>query len=303
MPAIAVIPALLAGGTLVPHAAGGLIVTGSSGYVVGTYVSATTINILIGGSAATVVGGTVGGGIKLGLLPKLFSPAGQGTAVGAGTVVTVATPFWIPFVCVAALGSVIFLGYGIAEAERNSRRKEISDLIKTTPEGEETQFTEEQAEFIQKFINEYFMEGLLNVMDSTLTEEDKLRTEEVIFFNEVFEEYRKMIALTQSQGTVESSKDQFKNSTQINPIFGRQVLTESPPMSKFPKDKVELIKKFMDKYIELITSSLPEEEVQVDEEMVEYTKELYEFIRTSIYGPKRVTSEGHTIDPSKNPVF
>ena len=36
IPLIPIIPALLAGGSLVPHAGGGLIVTGVSGYVAGT---------------------------------------------------------------------------------------------------------------------------------------------------------------------------------------------------------------------------------------------------------------------------
>ena len=43
MPLPIIIAALAAGGTLVPHAAGGLIVSSASGYIAGTYIGTATI--------------------------------------------------------------------------------------------------------------------------------------------------------------------------------------------------------------------------------------------------------------------
>lgn len=47
LPLIPIITALAAGGTLVPHAAGGMIVTSATGYVAGTYLSTTAIGSLL----------------------------------------------------------------------------------------------------------------------------------------------------------------------------------------------------------------------------------------------------------------
>jgi len=57
IPLMAIISALAAGGSLVPHAAGGMIVTGAGGYVAGTYLSTTAIASLLAAATATV-GGT-----------------------------------------------------------------------------------------------------------------------------------------------------------------------------------------------------------------------------------------------------
>lgn len=53
---VEIISALASGGSLVPHAAGGLIVSGSSGYVANTYLSTAAVSSLI-----TTSSGTLGG--------------------------------------------------------------------------------------------------------------------------------------------------------------------------------------------------------------------------------------------------
>ena len=52
LPLIPAIAALVAGGTLVPHAAGGLIVTSVGGYVAGTYLSTVAISTLVASGVA-----------------------------------------------------------------------------------------------------------------------------------------------------------------------------------------------------------------------------------------------------------
>ena len=46
LPLIPIITARAAGGSLVPHAAGGMIVTAASGYVTGTYLITATLTSL-----------------------------------------------------------------------------------------------------------------------------------------------------------------------------------------------------------------------------------------------------------------
>ena len=59
LPLLPIIPALLAGGSLVPHAAGGLIVSGASGYVAGTYLSSAAIASLLTGAGAALGAGVL----------------------------------------------------------------------------------------------------------------------------------------------------------------------------------------------------------------------------------------------------
>lgn len=56
LPLIPVFAALAAGGTLVPHTAGGMIVSSVGGYVAGTYLSTAVIGGLLT-AASTVLGG------------------------------------------------------------------------------------------------------------------------------------------------------------------------------------------------------------------------------------------------------
>ena len=59
LPLIPVVAALATGGTLVPHAAGGLIVSGAGGYVAGTYLSTAAIGSLIAAASTTLGAGAL----------------------------------------------------------------------------------------------------------------------------------------------------------------------------------------------------------------------------------------------------
>jgi len=59
IPLIPIISALATGGTLVPHATGGLIVTGASGYIAGTFLSTTAISGLLATASATLGAGAL----------------------------------------------------------------------------------------------------------------------------------------------------------------------------------------------------------------------------------------------------
>ena len=73
LPLIPIISALAAGGTLVPHAAGGMIVTSAAGYVAGTYLSTAAIggvlataSTALGAGALYLSGAAAGGAAGLG---------------------------------------------------------------------------------------------------------------------------------------------------------------------------------------------------------------------------------------------
>ena len=151
IPLIPIISALAAGGTLVPHAAGGLIVTSTSagGYVAGTYLSTAAISGLIttasaslgasalyfSGAAASIVG-------SAGIFGTTIGATGiTGALMSAG--ILSATPVWVPLV---ASGAAIGCGYG------GYRLYKLRHKLSETPEGEEAQFTETEAKIIEKLI-------------------------------------------------------------------------------------------------------------------------------------------------------
>jgi uncharacterized membrane protein len=149
IPLIPIISALAAGGTLVPHAAGGLIVTGASGYVAGTFLSTAAINGLLATASATLGAGAL---YFSGAAASIVGSAGIfGTTIGAtgitGALMSVgiisSTPVWVP---IAASGAALGCGYGSYRLYK--LRKKVSD----TPEGEEAQFTETEAKVIEKII-------------------------------------------------------------------------------------------------------------------------------------------------------
>lgn len=153
LPLIPIISALAAGGTLVPHAAGGMIITSAAGYVAGTYLSTAAIGGLIT-AASTALGA---GAIYLsGAAGSIIGGAGIfGTTVGAsgitGALMSVgiisSTPIWVPLVVGgAAAGGAASLGYG------GYRLYKLKQKISNTPEGEEAQFTETEANIIEKIL-------------------------------------------------------------------------------------------------------------------------------------------------------
>jgi len=150
LPLIPVISALAAGGTLVPHAAGGMIVTSATGYIAGTYLSTAAISGLLATASATLGAGAL---YLSGAAASIVGSAGIfGTTIGASGVmgalmsagIISSTPVWIP---IAVGGAAVGCGYG-GYCLLKLRRK-----INDTPAGEEAQFTETEAKIVEKVIN------------------------------------------------------------------------------------------------------------------------------------------------------
>lgn len=149
LPLIPILAALAAGGSLVPHAGGGLIVTSAFGYVTGTYLSTAAIAGLWVGSASLLAAGVA---VVSGAAAALIGGAGIfGTTIGATGItgalmsagIIAATPIWVP----AVLGSVA-VGFGYGAFKYYQLRKKL--LL--TPEGHEALFTEADAKVIEKFL-------------------------------------------------------------------------------------------------------------------------------------------------------
>lgn len=152
LPLIPAITALAAGGSLVPHAAGGLIVTSASGYVAGTYLSTATITALLAsgatalGTGVAVVSGTAAGIIgSAGIFGTTIGASGvTGMLMSAGIIAS--TPVWVP---VAVAGAGAGVAYG-AFRFFTLRKKLIA-----TPEGQEAQFSESEAKVIEWLLRRF----------------------------------------------------------------------------------------------------------------------------------------------------
>jgi hypothetical protein len=149
IPLIPIISALAAGGTLVPHATGGLIVTGAGGYIAGTFLSTAAISGLLATASATLGAGVL---YLSGTAASVIGGAGIfGTTVGATGITGVlmsaglisSTPVWVP---IAASGAAIGCGYGGYRLYRLKRK------LNNTPEGEEALFTGTEARMVEKVI-------------------------------------------------------------------------------------------------------------------------------------------------------
>jgi hypothetical protein len=149
IPLIPIISALAAGGTLVPHTAGGLIVTGASGYVTGTYLSTAAITGLLTTASATLGAGAL---YFSGAAASIVGSAGIfGTTIGATGITGVlmsagiisSTPIWVP---IATGGAVLGCSYG------GYRLYKLRCKLCETPDGEEAQFTEIEAKIVEKII-------------------------------------------------------------------------------------------------------------------------------------------------------
>jgi hypothetical protein len=154
IPLIPIIAALAAGGTLVPHAAGGMIVTSAAGYVAGTYLTTSAIAGLIAGATATTAAGlTLAFSSMKGIiganLARTAAPTVAATTVGTGTV---AATGWISVltgpiaILLTTVGAVLLLGYGIYRFIKLKRK-----VAKTTV-GEEAQFTDNEARIVERII-------------------------------------------------------------------------------------------------------------------------------------------------------
>jgi hypothetical protein len=153
IPLIPIISALAAGGTLVPHAAGGMIVTSATGYIAGTYLSTAAIGGLLTAASTTLGAGAL---YLSGAAGSIIGSAGIfGTTVGASGItgalmsagIISSTPIWVPLAAGgAAVGGAAGLGYG------GYRLYKLKKKISNTVECEEAQFTETDAKIIEKII-------------------------------------------------------------------------------------------------------------------------------------------------------
>jgi hypothetical protein len=153
LPLIPIIAALAAGGSLVPHAAGGMIVTSAAGYVAGTYLSTTAIGALLAAGTTALGAGAL---CLSGVAGSIIGSAGIfGTTVGASGItgalmsvgIIAATPIWVPLaVGGVAVGGAAGLGYG------GYRMFKLKQKIQKTTDGQEAKFTETEAKIIENII-------------------------------------------------------------------------------------------------------------------------------------------------------
>jgi hypothetical protein len=153
LPIVPVIAALATGGTLVPHAAGGMIVTSASGYVAGTFLSTAAINGLLTAASTTLGGGAL---YLSGAASSIIGGAGIfGTKIGASGItgalmsagIISSTPLWAPLSAGgAAIAGAAALGYG------GYRLRKLKRKVGGTKEGEEAQFTKNEAKLIERII-------------------------------------------------------------------------------------------------------------------------------------------------------
>jgi hypothetical protein len=152
LPLIPIISALAAGGSLVPHAAGGLIVTSAGGYVAGTYLSSAAIASLLTGAGAALGAGAL---TVTGAASAIIGSAGIfGTTIGAsgltGVLMSVgilpATPIGLPIaIGTAGLGAG-YLSYLLLKLRKKLRAAE---------RGIEVQFTDLEARIIEAVIRRF----------------------------------------------------------------------------------------------------------------------------------------------------
>ena len=149
IPLIPIVSALAAGGTLVPHATGGLIVSGAGGYVAGTFLSTTAISGLMTTASVTLGAGAL---YLSGTAASIIGSAGFfGTTIGATGItgalmsagIISSTPIWAPL---AAGGAALGLGYG------SYRMLKLNRKLKNALPGEEVRFTNTEASIIEKII-------------------------------------------------------------------------------------------------------------------------------------------------------
>jgi hypothetical protein len=153
LPLVPIIAALAAGGSLVPHAAGGLIVTmGTSGYVAGTYLSTTAIASLVSGAGALLGAGAL---TLTGATAAIIGSAGIfGTTLGASGLTGIlmsagilpATPIVVPIAVAGAAAGTGYLSYLLLRLRTKLRRAK---------DGEEVQFSDIEAKIIEAVIRRF----------------------------------------------------------------------------------------------------------------------------------------------------
>lgn len=167
LPLVPVVAALNAGGHLVAHSAGGLIVYSSTagGYAAGTYISSASLaSFLTGTAAVSASAGTalLGGaaiwayGTVGGVFATLIGGAGVfGTTIGATGITGVlmswgiidSVPIFVPvFLGLAALLLLLLALYYSSSIRR------IRSKAQAVPDGAETMYTKREAKFVEKLV-------------------------------------------------------------------------------------------------------------------------------------------------------
>ena len=157
IPLIPIIAALTAGGAIVPHAAGGFIVSGAAGYIAGTYLSTAGVAALLG--MATVGAGITAAAVT-GVAASVIGSAGVfGTTVGSSGIIgglmsvgiISSVPVMVPVaIATAALGGAGAATYG------SYKLYEMRKRIKSVELGKELTFSDKDAKFVQKLLQIQF---------------------------------------------------------------------------------------------------------------------------------------------------
>lgn len=150
LPLIPIVAALAAGGSLVPHAAGGMIVTlGTTGYVAGTYLSSTAIASLVTGAGAVLGAGAL---TLTGAAGAIIGSAGIfGTTIGASGLTGIlmsagilpATPIGVP---------IAFGGLAVGAGYLSYVLLKLKKKLRAVSNGKEVQFTETEAKIIEALL-------------------------------------------------------------------------------------------------------------------------------------------------------
>lgn len=150
IPLVPLISAFAAGGHLVPHAAGGLIVSmASTGYVAGTYLSTGAIVSLVTAASAVLGAGVLS---VTGFASAIIGSAGIfGTTIGASGLtgflmsagILPSTPILIPIVAGGAIAGGIYLSFQLLRLRRK---------LDSAKDGTEVKFTENEARIIEAVI-------------------------------------------------------------------------------------------------------------------------------------------------------
>lgn len=154
IPLIPILAALAAGGSLVPHAAGGMIVTGAGGYIAGTYLSTAAIGAIAGSATAGVSGlGVAAVASFSGVATSVIgSTEVLGTTLGAtglkGMLMSIGILPSTPIVLlpIVLIGCVV-ASIGFVYVWRRFRKK-----FQSARDGREAQFTETEAKILERLI-------------------------------------------------------------------------------------------------------------------------------------------------------
>ena len=157
LPLIPIITALASGGSLVPHAAGGLIVTGANGFVAGTYISTAALTSFITGvgaitfaslaSVLTTIKGAVitliGGAGLFGTTIGATGITGFLRSIGILPSVPIIVPVFIGIfiACLACFG--LYATYNF---------QKLYKKLQSAEEGVEMNFSESEAMLVEKII-------------------------------------------------------------------------------------------------------------------------------------------------------